>query len=292
MTARGTRRRDADVDRPRPPVVDRLWFRLVLVACFFVPAVSASPYDPAETPAVVQAVLQDPLIVTIPALLPIAKVLLAVVAALPFIGIRWAGSGVLAYYAGVLVVVAFLQNMSVTNDFGAVWLVGNTATQLVVAVACIVDVSQGRTRLDRASLRPRRLWLLLPMALALLMPYAVVDGHPAPSAASILWNESGLTYCMITPVVLGLFLIFPDGVDRRTLSVASFVGVIFAVINIVVWFLASPLDWWMGVLHIPLMITATFGLIDVRRARHLVHAGRDAPETPPAEPGYRGGGRP
>lgn len=62
----------------------------------------------------------------------------------------------------------------------------------------------------------------------------------------------------------GVLLIFIDGVDRRTLAMISFVGLAFGLVNLVVWFGLRPQDWWMGVLHLPLAITAVFGLIESR----------------------------
>lgn len=253
--------------RVTKPLSHRLWFRILLAACFAVPAIVEFPYDPAETSSVVRAVLQDPYVVSVPALLPIAKLALVVAAALPFLGVRWSGRILLGYYAGILIVVGFLQNMADTDQFGYAWLIGNTLVQMVVAAWCLIDIVTGRTSFERANLRPRRLWLLAPMALALLMPYEIRAGQIVPSLGAVWWNEAGLTYCMITPVVLGVLLIFPDGVDRRTLSVASFVGLIFGLINLAVWFGLNPRDWWMGVLHIPLAVIASYGLIEARHRR-------------------------
>lgn len=249
------------------PLSHRIWFRILLAACFVIPAVGEVPYDPAETPDVVRAVLQDPYAVSVAALLPLAKLALAVAAALPFLGVRWSGRILLGYYTGILIAVAFLQNMGDTVQFGYAWLIGNTVVQVVVAAWCLIDLVNGRTTLSRENLRPRRLWLLPLMALALLMPYDLDAGQITPSLASVLGNEAGVTYCMITPVVLGVLLVFPDAVDRRTLSVISFVGLIFGLINLAVWFGLNPQDWWMGVLHIPLVITASYGLIESRHRK-------------------------
>lgn len=253
--------------RATKPLSHRLWFRILLAACFAIPAIVESPYDPAETASLVRAVLQDPYAVSVPALLPLAKLALVVAAALPFLGVRWSARILLGYYAGILLVVGFLQNMADTDQFGHAWLIGNTLVQMVVAAWCLIDIVAGRTRFERANLRPRRLWLLAPMALALLMPYQIRAGQIVPSLGAVLWNEAGLTYCMITPVVLGVLLIFPDGTDRRTLSVASFVGLIFGLVNLAVWFVLNPQDWWMGVLHIPLAVIASYGLIEARYRR-------------------------
>ncbi|GMU63000.1 MAG: hypothetical protein AMXMBFR34_47630 [Myxococcaceae bacterium] len=233
-----------------------------------IPAVTALPFDPIQTPEVVRAVLQDPFVVSAPLLLPVAKVALIAAAILPFIGVRWSGRILLGYYAAILVIVAFLQNMANTEQFGYAWLVGNTVVQVIVAAWCLIDVATGRTILDRAGLRTGRLWLLAPMALALLMPYRIEGGNVAPSIESAPWNEAGVSYCMITPVVLGVLLIFSGGVDRRTLSVASFVGLGFGVMNLVVWFGLNPENWWMGVLHFPLVIISALGLVESRLPRH------------------------
>lgn len=215
----------------------------------------------------VGAVLQDPLVTSMPALLPMAKLALVVAAVLPLFGGRWSGKVLLEYYAGILVVVGFLQNMAQTDQYGYVWLIGNTAVQLLVAAWCLADVLTKRSTVERGSVRPRRLWLLVPMALALFMPYEIQAGQVTPSLSSILVNEAGVTYCMITPVVIGVLLLMPSGVDRRTLSVISFVGLIFGLINLAVWFGLNSQDWWMGVLHIPLVIIAAYGLFESRHRR-------------------------
>lgn len=102
------------------------------------------------------------------------------------------------------------------------------------------------------------------MLLALLMPCTVQEGSAVPALHTVFLNEAGVTCCMITPVILGTLLMFPDAVDRRTLSEVSFVGLIFGLINVVVWFGLAPHSWWMGVLHLPLVIIATFALAEAR----------------------------
>lgn len=131
--------------------------------------------------------------------------------------------------------------------------------QLVVVFWCVLDVVLHRTRLT--TLQPGRLWLLAPMLLAVLLPYGVSDGNAVPAWHTVLINEAGVTYCMITPVVLGTLLMFRATVDHRTLSLVSFVGLVFGLINLVVWFGLAPQSWWMGILHLPLVFIATCGLM-------------------------------
>ncbi|GAB11694.1 hypothetical protein GOARA_082_00830 [Gordonia araii NBRC 100433] len=251
----------------RAAISHRAWLRVFLVVCFFLPAVVARSYDPTRTPDVVRAVLQDPYVEGVPSLLQVAKALLVIVVGLALIARRWSARVLLGYYALILILVAPLQNIADTDEFGRAWLVGNTVLQLIVALWCAVDVIGGRSRIEAGNLRRDRLWLLIPMLLAIAMPYTIRDGHIAASFASVATNGAGVTYCMITPVVLGVLALFPDRIDYRTLFVASFVGMLFGVVNLVVWFVLTPADWWMGILHLPLVITAIFGLVDSRRRR-------------------------
>lgn len=244
------------------PITHHWWFRALLLALFMLPAITEVPYNPANTTAVIQAVLAEPYVVAAPGLLPLAKILLFGFVALPLLGAPRAGRILLGYYAVILVMVSVLQNMAQTKLWGFVWLLGNTVVQLVVVFWCVLDVVQHRTRL--AALQPGRLWLLVPMLLALLMPYAVQDGNAVAAWDTAFVNEAGVTYCMITPVVLGTLLMFPSTVDPRTLTVTSFVGLIFGLVNLVVWFGLAPQSWWMGILHMPLVVTATFGLVEAR----------------------------
>lgn len=77
--------------------------------------------------------------------------------------------------------------------------------------------------------------------------------------------QAGVTYCFLTPVFLAIQLVFKGGVDRGTLSFISFAGLGFGLFNMVTWFLLMPASWWMGVLHLPLVILSVTGVVVSRR---------------------------
>ena len=81
----GTKELSAAQRSQLKPVTHCWWFRAVLLALFMLPAIAEVPYDPLHTTAVIQAVLAEPFVVVLPELLPLAKLLLFAVAALP----RW-----------------------------------------------------------------------------------------------------------------------------------------------------------------------------------------------------------
>jgi hypothetical protein len=242
---------------------------VVTVLLLFLPFMSDISYPAEETSRVVLEVMGTSFASRVAPVLPLAKLALLAVAASPFLARRDVARVVLGYYGVVLVPIGFFQNMSVLTTYGFVWMYGNTLVDLLVASRCAIDLVQGRTRVDGTRLRRARLWLLVPMALALLGPYAAdAAGNVVPDfGRALLASDSGVTYCMVTPVVLGTLLLFPDGVDEDTLSYLAFVGLAFGAMNLLTCFVMVPASWWMGVLHLPLVLTSVLGLVEARRKR-------------------------
>lgn len=259
--------------RIHKPLGHRVWLKVALGALFIAPAFTANGYDPATTPQVVSAVLSNPVSLAWLPALPIAKFLLLGVAVIALISRTNVARVVLGYYAAILVMVGIFQNMAFTDRYGFTWLVGNTLLQLVIAAFCVADVAKRTSTISRTTLNGKRLWVLLPMTLALLFPYnfdsVQATGVISPDfGPALLYNDAGLTFCMITPVFLGILIIHSSGVDSALLSVVSFVAVGFGLLNMLSWFALQPQDWWMGVLHTPLMILSVYGLILAWRARN------------------------
>jgi hypothetical protein len=99
------------------------------------------------------------------------------------------------------------------------------------------------------------------MLLAWLFPYAVHGGDVRPGLdVHALVNESGLTYCMVTPIILGLMILYSGGVNASTLAVAAWAGLLFGVTNALTWFVLAPASWWMGVVHLPLLTLSGYGV--------------------------------
>jgi hypothetical protein len=121
------------------------------------------------------------------------------------------------------------------------------------------------------TLNKKRLWIVPLMLLAFFMPYSINEmGNIYPHISlNVFYNEAGVTYCMITPIIIGILLLYSKGVDKAVLSVISYVGLIFGLLNVVVWFVINSDSWWMGVLHLPLLIIAFYGLIIVNKEKVL-----------------------
>lgn len=249
---------------------NRIWFKILLTLTLFIPAYAEGTYDPQESANIITTVLKNPLSISIPWLLPIFKLLLLIALLLPTISRKYSRKLLLGYYSFILLIVGLFQNMSFTEEFGFVWLIGNTVIQFIVLAFCLYDVIKDKAIIEKDNLNKNRLCILPLMALAFLMPFGVQNDIIIPSFdLSVLYNEVALTYCMITPVVLGVLILYSKGVYKPTLSIISYVGLLYGLLNMPTWFVIDADSWWMGVLHLPLLILSLYGLILAYKERKL-----------------------
>jgi len=257
------------------PLGHAIWIKIVITVLFFVPAYAQVAYDPAQIPDIIAYVLSDPFIVQVAWLLPIFKLLLLAAVVLPIIGasrLKYLSRTAMGYYTFILLVVGIFQNMATTAEYGFVFLIGNALVQLIVLAFCAYDFVKGKTIIENKNFNGNRIWVIPLMLLAFFMPYAtdcICNIYPDISL-SVFYNEAGVTYCMITPVVIGLLLLYSKGVDKATLSVMSYAGLLFGLINMVTWFGLNSDNWWMGVLHLPLMIISLYGLVVAYNEKHFI----------------------
>lgn len=248
------------------------WFKFFLTVLVILPSYTQIVYDPAKTTDVIAEVLANPLVASIAWILPITKALLLVAVVLPLVSDKFGQRFLLGYYAFILLIIGLMQNMSFTADYGFTWLIGNTLVQFAVLSFCLTDVLKNKTIISKQNFVKGRLWIVALMLLAFFMPYSVSSTDIVyPSFTSrVLFNESGVTYCMITPVIIGVLLLFSKGVYKPTLSIISYVGFIFGLLNIITWFVMQTENWWMGVLHLPLVILSFYGLLVAHKQKSLV----------------------
>lgn len=255
----------------KKPLGHKIWFKIILTLLVFIPAYSQIPYEQIDTTSVIASVLANPLIASISWLLPVFKLLLLCVSITPFVFREKSEKVVFGYYAVILVIVGVFQNMAQTEAYGFVWLLGNSLIEFAVLGFCIYDLIKGKSKIQKQSFNRRRYWIIPLMLLAYLMPYAISDAGAAIPAFTlhVLYNESGVTYCMITPVIIGVLLLFSKEIHKPTLSVVSYAGLIFGLLNVVTWFGVQRESWWMGILHLPLVVIALYGLIIAHKERPI-----------------------
>lgn len=244
-------------------LIKRWWFYLILVFLIFVPSIGETPISPEETSIVVQEVLQRPLIYRIPALFPVAKLVLL----FSFIGaLIWKNRFRRAFaviFSILSILITIFQNISVETRYGYAILLGNILAMGVVVLAWFYEIRVCKNDFSSPKLRWWNILLLMFSFLAFWMPARY--GEMCFSLKDLFMNEAGLTYCMVTPVVLSFLLLYYPKVNKALLRITSFIGLLYGLSNTVTWFALNTEFMWMGVIHLPLLVISAVGLILSKR---------------------------
>lgn len=248
-------------------VTKKWWLYLLLLLLFFIRAYASKGYDPRDSMDVIGQALSDPLIYAFPVLMPLAKLIPAALIA----GVLVYGNRMRrvfnAYVALLYLALAFLQTAAVTETYGFVVISGNLALVLIVALVWMWEVVVERNDFAPRK-RPLWKWWVAPLAVvALLAPVDASTMSPDFRPVRLLTNEAGLTCCMMTPVVLAVLTLFHPAVNQGVLRISSFVGILLGAVNMIVWFVVEPWGWWMGVLHIPLVVISVYAFVLAHRRR-------------------------
>ena len=232
----------------------------LLVLLFFIPSYASKSYDPRQSADLIGQVLSAPLIYTFPALLPVAKIVPVILIAGLFIYGNKLRRPFNIYAAVLYLALALFQATAFTDTYGLVIVSGNLAIVLVVALVWVREAAMER---NDFSSRKHPLWRWWVAPLALFSFLAPVNASLAPDFGPLrlLANEAGLTFCMMTPVILALLTLFYPSINLPVLRITSFAGILLGLVNMVMWFAMAPGAWWMGVLHIPLVVISIYAFV-------------------------------
>lgn len=246
-------------------IIKKWWFYVALLILSFIPSITQITTSPEQISSVIKEVLQNSLIYKIEFLFPIAKIALIILLLGPFIWKNVFRRIFPILISLILIFVLLFQNISLETQFGYAILLGNILIQLVVVFFWIYEVKVQKNDFSKLHITWWKIVCLLLGFVAFWMP--AKNGLMHFSVSDILLNEAGLAYCMITPVILAILLLYFPNINIATLRITAFVGLYFGIMNMITWFVLSTEYWWMGVLHLPLLIISCIGFILSRATR-------------------------
>jgi len=244
-------------------LTSKWWFYLLLILIGFIliPPYSSEEYKPREMGRVVGEALSGAIINRLvdmrwpSALLHIATILIMLGLLLKSeLAVKaYNLYACLSYY-----MIAIGQGIGYTKHYGLVVLMGNIAVILIVATLWAWECRVQRNRL-RGAIERMRLWVL---PLAIWAYWSPIT--PSLNPRYLLFGYYGVAYCLTTPVLLTPLILYYPNVNRPVMRVTAFIGLIFAILNVI-----SPLyggSLWVGtVLHLPLLLTCSYALLLSRR---------------------------
>jgi len=237
----------------------RWWFFLLYILLQFVPPYTSKGYDPSETSFIVSHILAHSLMFSCVQMYPIFKVapILLIVSLAVF---KNKVRRLFSIYAGVTYVFfAFLQSIAISKSYGIGVITANLVMFLIVAVFWFWESIVGE---NYFTARNRSVWRLCMVPLAVLAFWFPLNPDtlaPDFNLAYILTNSAGLAFCMMTPAYLTVLILYHPRINLTVLRVTSLTGVFIGLYNMLHFL--SPVGWWLGVLHIPLLATSIYGFV-------------------------------
>lgn len=244
-------------------ITRKWWFFLLFVLIQFVPPYASKGYKfPEEWGNVIGHALSRAIIYSHPQVYPIFKIIPIVLIISIIVFRNKVGRLFNSYVAVSYVLFAFGQSIAVTEKYGVAICTINVIMFLGVASFWLWEAVVVENDFRPAKLPIWRYWVV---PLAFLAFWFPLDWHtfkPDFDPLYLLTNVAGATFCMMTPVYVGLLTLYYPKVNVATLRVTSLVGLIIGLYNMNLNFIVRPsLLWWNGVLHIPLLVISLYGLI-------------------------------
>ncbi|MHC1591531.1 MAG: hypothetical protein ACXQS8_05555 [Candidatus Helarchaeales archaeon] len=227
------------------------WFYLILLLFWFLPFISTGSLMPWEMGDVISEVLRTGLKPYL-FLEPFLHVLIIVMIVLVIVFKNKFGRIFAVWIAVNYVLVAFLQNIALTQAHGIVILLGNLVLFLIVAGFWSLEAVQSKNDYDFQKPEAWKWWVVPLAVLAFWLPVNSL-GYPDFNPLYFLISESPLAFCMITPVYLAVISFIYPGINRPTIRVTSFLGTFYGVVNISLGLMNLITGWWMAVVHVPLL---------------------------------------
>jgi hypothetical protein len=164
---------------------------------------------------------------------------------------------------------ALYHGMGRTETYGVIINPGNLAMFLTVSASWFWDVLVRRNDFRNRKRPLWKYWVAPLVLLAFWFPVNKDTGMPDFNPVYLVTNKAGLAFCPMTPLYVGLLTIYYPTVNRVTLRVTGIVGLAAALANLHLQFIKYPgTMWWIGVLHLPLLIICSYGLVISLRERH------------------------
>lgn len=164
-------------------------------------------------------------------------------------------------YAGFsYILFALVQNISISERHGFAVCLSNVALFLLVSASWFYEAKVGENDFSSGVKMEWKSMLFLPALLAVWQPVDRVTMGPDFNQIFLISSGSGLTFCMMTTVYLSVLLYFFPRINKLTLRVTSMIGLLLGLGNLWLEWIYFPHLWWVGILHLPLVIMSVCGL--------------------------------
>jgi hypothetical protein len=162
------------------------------------------------------------------------------------------------YISFCYLIFAFTQSISINDRYGFSICMANIFSFSILGIFWLYESVIQRNQLEiRKPIGIPHIFLVL----ALIAFWGPVNPNtllPDFNPNYILTSGTGLTFCMLTPVILSVMILSYPKVNIKILGATSIMGVVIGLGNMILEFVIYPAYWWIGILHIVLLLTSAY----------------------------------
>ncbi len=246
-------------------LTSRKWFFAVLTVALFIPPLTETAYQSADTNIVISEVLYNAFVYQYSVVYSLIKI--------TFIGLclglqfkKAKVKEIFDYFIGLLMLLTTIgQNYAITPTYGRAAIPGNAILMLVVTAAWILQMFSNQANRIKGNVGKHKYWLVGLALLAFWFPLDTTGSGLKFTLGELFFNESMVTFCMLIPVILVVTILVYDRINLKSLKIISFIGLLFGILNMITWFILTRQLWLMGVMHLPLLLISVYVFIIVNR---------------------------
>lgn len=242
-------------------VARQWWFLPLILLPQFIPPYTSNGYKLREWGTVNAYILTHPVKGYFTDLNPFFQIItLFLLVAVLFAGKRVARL-FSAYVALSYTLIAFLQSFSISDKYGFAVCTANVITFLILASLWLWESIFPKNEFGLSKIPAWKYWTMLLALFAFWCPVNPLTLTPDFNPIYIFTSGTSLSFCLVTPLYLAILVIYFPQVNKSIFIATGLIGVMLSLGNFVLEFVIIPSYWWIGVLHIPLLILSSCSVV-------------------------------
>jgi hypothetical protein len=241
-------------------ITGKWWFLIILFSLFTLPPYSSIQYPVMEWPLVNMIIITNPIKPLFADYFWMFKVLPLLLIVLLLLFKNKIRRLISIYAALSYVLFGLVQSISKSEQVGIGICTANLILFLLIAFFWLLEAIHPRNDFDQPVKSLWQYWIFIPAFLAFWEPVNPITLMPDFSLFLLFTNGAGLAFCMMTPVYLSTLIFIYPKVNLPLLRVTSLFGFGIGVGNIILAITRFSSYWWIGLLHLPLLILSIYGL--------------------------------
>lgn len=171
-------------------------------------------------------------------------------------------SRIFSIYAGIsYFIFALVQNVAITDKYGLSFITVNVVMFTAVGIFWFREAITPQNNFETPTLNLWKSFIILLALFAFWTPGDPATGMPDFNPAYFVTQNTGLAFCLMTPVFLAILILYYPRVNFITLRITGLVGLMLGIYNMFFIFGMGTGTWYVGVLHFPLVIVSVTALV-------------------------------